>query len=271
MRVNQTRRKLERGEIAAGHMMLSADPHVVGCMGACGYDFVFFDMEHTSLGFERLEWLVRAADAAGITPLTRVMGPAKQDILKALEAGSQGVMVPMIESAEDAREVARLTRYAPEGERGTYLLHYSSDYGRLPLAEHVRSANREVLTIVQIETARGVENAAEIAAVPGIDCLFIGPMDLSQSLGVLGQMSAPVLQEAIRRVIAVTLAHHKMVGILGATVEFAAPWVEAGVRLLAWNQDMTLLRRALEEDSHLLQQRFGWKRHLRPVGDDTAG
>jgi 4-hydroxy-2-oxoheptanedioate aldolase len=260
MRENLTRKKLERDEIAAGYMMLSMDPHVVGCIAACGYDFVFFDMEHTSLGFEQLEWLVRAADAAGITPLTRVMGPTKQDILKALEVGSQGVMVPMVETVEQAREVARLTRYAPEGERGTYYLHYSSGYGALPLSEHFPSANREVLVIVQIETALGVENVAEIAAVPGIDCLFIGPSDLSQSLGVRGQMNAPVLQEAIRKVIQETRAQGKIAGILGGTSEFASPFVEAGVRLLAWNQELSVLYRALDEDARLLAEQYGWTR-----------
>jgi 2-keto-3-deoxy-L-rhamnonate aldolase RhmA len=173
-------------------------------------------------------------------------------------------MVPMVETADQAREVARLSRYAPEGERGTYYLHYSGGYGRLPLAEHFPSANREVLVIVQIETVLGVENVAEIAAVPGIDCLFVGPSDLSQSLGVRGQMDAPVLHDAIRRVIGVTREHGKIAGILGGTPQFATPWVEAGVRLLAWSQDVTLLSRALEEECRVLEKTYGWTRRSGP-------
>jgi 4-hydroxy-2-oxoheptanedioate aldolase len=130
----------------------------------------------------------------------------------------------------------------------------------MALSDHFPSANREILVIVQIETALGVQNVAEIAAVPGIDALFIGPSDLSQSLGVRGQMDAPVLHEAIRTVIQVTRVHGKIAGILGGSPEWSAPWIEAGVRLLAWNQEMSVFYRALDEEARLLAKEFGWTR-----------
>src|SRR5947209_7656881 len=141
MRPNPTKEKLRRGEMAVGMMLLGADPHVVGVLAATGYDFVMFDMEHTSLSFERLERLVHAADAAGITPMTRVSSPSRTDILRALETGVRGLMVPMVESAAAAADAARFARYSPEGERGVYFLGYPSGYGGRTLAEHFAGTN----------------------------------------------------------------------------------------------------------------------------------
>src|SRR5438445_13677279 len=124
MRANATKEKLCRGEPVVGLMLLSADPHVVGVIAATGFDFVIFDLEHTSLSFERLERLVHAADAAGITPMTRVSSPSRTDILRALETGVRGLMVPMVESVAAAAEAARFARYSPAGERGVYFLGY---------------------------------------------------------------------------------------------------------------------------------------------------
>lgn len=255
---NRVKEKLRTGAVVAGIFTLANDPHVTGVIASAGFDFVMYDLEHTSLSFERLEWLVRAADATGIVPLTRVASASKRDILPALEAGVRGIMVPVVETSVDAREAVRHALYYPDGQRGMYYLGYASGYAGLSLAEHFQSSNRELLLIAQIETERGVANAAEIAAVPGLDCLFVGPADLSQSLGAPGDWEHPRLVEAVERVITVASAAGKTAGFLPTTPARTRAWLQAGARFLAWNQDMAIFKRALGEEVRTLQADFGW-------------
>jgi 4-hydroxy-2-oxoheptanedioate aldolase len=258
MRPNPTKEKLRRGEVVLGLFLLSADPHMVGVVAATGYDFVLFDMEHTSLSHERLEQLVRAADAAGITPMARVPSGSRSDILRALETGVRGLMVPMVESAADAAQAARFSRYHPEGDRGVYLLSYPTGYGGRTPAEHFPATNDALLLIAQIETAQGVENAAAIAATSGIDVLFVGPVDLSQSLGVPGQLGHERVLAAQEAALGAARAAGKWGGVLGFDAENAARWVPPNT-FLVWHQEMTLVKRALQSEAAVVQSRFGWE------------
>ena len=131
---NALKSRLQCDEIALGLIMLSADPHVAGIAAAAGYDYVMPDQEHTALGLRELEALVRACDAHDITPVARVAGPDKQNILGVLETGVRGIMVPAVESADDAAAIVQACRYHPEGRRGVYYLGYGSRYGDIPPA-----------------------------------------------------------------------------------------------------------------------------------------
>ena len=264
MRTNQTKQKLQNGEIAVGIFTLSADPHVTGVIAATGFDFVIYDLEHTSLTFERLEWLVRTADACGITPMVRVASGEKRDLLPALECGVQGVMVPVVETEAQAREAVRHARYFPEGQRGMYYLGYPSGYAGLSVRDHFASANRELLLIAQIETAQGVENAAAIAAVPGIDVVFVGPADLSQSLGIPGEWDDPRLLAAVERVLGAAAAAGKCAGVLPTNPTRAAEWAAAGARFQTWNQEMTIFKQALAQEAERIERTLGWRRRVVP-------
>lgn len=259
MRANATKRKLIDGQVAAGLINLSADPHITGTIAAAGYDYVMYDLEHSSLTLQGLEAAVRAADAAGITPLARVAGPAKRDILAVLEAGVRGIMVPAVESAAEAEAVVQAARYHPEGARGVYYLGYGSDYGAKPAAEYFADANRELLIIAQVETAEGVRHAGEIAAVPGIDATLVGPGDLSQALGVPWQFDHPTVIAAIEETFRATQAAGKIAGIMPPHIHQAERWVETGANLIIWAQDMQVFRRALLQDVDLLRERLGWQ------------
>lgn len=259
MRTNAVKRKLLRDEVAVGLIMLSSDPHVVGIAAQAGYDYVMPDLEHTGMTLRELESVVRAADAAEITPLVRVPGPAKRDILAVLETGVRGIMVPAVESADEAREVVSAARYGPLGRRGVYYLGYGSDYGGTPPAEHFRRANEELLIILQIETAKGVQHAAEIAEAPGVDCLLVGPGDLTQSLGVPWQFEHPAVWEAICKTFQTTRLHGKVAGIMPAGADHAARCVDQGARLLIWGPDLALLQRAALEDAAMLRDRLKWQ------------
>jgi 2-keto-3-deoxy-L-rhamnonate aldolase RhmA len=259
MRANQLKRKLLRDEVAVALMTLSADLHVVGITAGAGFDGVMPDFEHTSLSLRELEGMVRAADAAGIVPTVRVAGPTKAHILSVLETGVRGIMVPAVESVEEAKQVVQAARYAPLGRRGAYYIGYPSDYCGVPVAEHLRSCNEELLIILQIETRKGIENAAAIAEVPGVDCLLIGPGDLSLSLGVPWEFEHPAMWEAISNTFRVTRLHGKVAGIMPYSAEYGARCVEAGARLLLWGPDLSLFQRAAQEDSARLAETLRWK------------
>jgi 2-keto-3-deoxy-L-rhamnonate aldolase RhmA len=259
MRANPVKQKLLRDEVSIGPMLMSTDPHVVGIMAEAGYDHVMPDLEHTSLTLRELETVVRAADAAGIVPLVRVPGPTKPDILSVLETGVRGIMVPMVESPEEAEMVVQAARYGPVGRRGIFYLGYNSGYTGIPPVEHFRSCNDELLIILQIESGRGVERAGEIAAVPGVDCLLIGPGDLSQSLGVPWEFEHPAVWDAIRRTFHATRLAGKIAGIMPAGADYGHRCVEEGARLLLWGPDLALLQRAAREDAAMLRERCRWQ------------
>lgn len=259
MKPNTVKRKILRDEVAVGIIMLSADPHVVGISAAEGYDYVLADLEHTGATLRDVELVVRAADAAGIIPMVRVPGPTKADILSSLEVGVRGIMVPAVETVDEARMVVEASRYAPQGRRGVYYMSYSSGYAGISPSEHFASSNEELLIMLQIETARGVENAAAIAAVPGVDCLFIGPGDLSQSLGVTWEFEHPRLWEAIRSTFQAARAHGKVAGIMPAGADYGRRCVEEGARLFLWGPDLGMYQRAAREDAAALRQAWGWQ------------
>jgi len=260
MRPNALKQKLLRNDVAVGLMMFSADPHVVGITAGAGYDYVMPDFEHTAVSLRELENLVRAADAAGTTATVRVAGPTKPDILAVLETGVRAIMVPQVQTVEEAQGVVQVARYGPFGKRGVYYMSYGSAYGQVPPGEYFRRSNEELLIILQIETAQGVENAGEIAAVPGVDCLFVGPGDLSMSLGVPWEFDHPALWEAIRKTFYAARMHGKIAGIMPAGVEHAARSVEEGARMLLWGPDLLMFQRAAREDAALLAERLRWKR-----------
>ena len=258
MRPNLLKQKLLRDEVAVGLILLSSDPHIVGVSATAGYDYVMADREHTGLSVRELEHLVRAADVAGITPVTRVAGSDKADILAVLESGVQGIMIPMVESAEQARAVVEAARYGPFGRRGIYYMSYNSAYCGVPPVDHFRACNDELLIILQIESAAGVRNAAEIAAVPGVDCLLVGPGDLSQSFGVTWEFEHPAVWEAIRSTFEATRLAGKIAGIMPAGVEHAVRCREAGARLMIWGPDLALFQRAAKEDAARLAGALAW-------------
>ena len=259
MRLNTVKQKLLRDEAAMGLMMLSADPHVVGVAAAAGFNYVMADLEHTGLTHRELEGVVRAADLAGIVPMTRVAGPDKRDVLAVLETGVRGIMVPAVETVEEAKSVVSAARYSPLGKRGVYYFGYNSEYGAVPPAEHFSGSNEELLIILQIETVKGVENAAEIAAVPGVDCLFIGPGDLSQSLGVPWEFDHPALWEAVAKTFRATRLYGKIPGMMPVGLDHAERCTVEGARLLLWGPDLALFQRAAREDVEQLAGRLRWR------------
>ncbi|MCC6804193.1 MAG: hypothetical protein IT319_15030 [Anaerolineae bacterium] len=200
MRTNRVRQKLNSGETAIGVNLQIDSPWLVEIIGLAGFDYVMLDCEHGA-AFHNLPTLILAADAAGITPIVRIPSHERGYILPALEMGAGGIQVTMCNTADDARRLVDEAKFAPIGQRGFSNATRAANYGAVPIHQYAELANRETLLILQIETREALDNIDAIAAVPGIDMLFFGPGDLSQSLGYFGQQDAQPVRDAIRRAI----------------------------------------------------------------------
>jgi 4-hydroxy-2-oxoheptanedioate aldolase len=207
MQPNKTKAKLARGEVAFGSEIMFPSADVVEILGYAGLDFVYMDLEHSSTTHESLAHMIRAAEIGGATPLVRIPqqspGQYAGTILRILDLGAMGVIVPHVDTREEAEAVVDAMKYRPRGNRGMFDISRVTGYGlRLPGREYVRRANEETLVVVMIESALGLENVEAILGVDGVDVVQIGSSDLSQSLGYHGDLTAPPVLAAIERIVA---------------------------------------------------------------------
>lgn len=223
MRKNKTLARLKAGELAFGSEIMFPSADVAEILGYAGLDFVYLDMEHSATTHESLVHMIRAAEIGGATPLVRIpetlSGQTAGVILPLLDLGAMGVIVPHVESAAQARAVVDAVKYHPLGQRGMFDVGRQTGYGfAMSGPEYVKAANDETLIVLMIETAQGIASLDEILSVPGIDVILIGSSDLSQSLGCPGQLLAPVVLQAIDRILARTQA----AGIASGVGSFAS-------------------------------------------------
>jgi 2-keto-3-deoxy-L-rhamnonate aldolase RhmA len=245
MRENPLRTKLAAGETILGLMCFEfSTSGIARLVDAAGADFVLFDMEHTGWSMETVRQLLATTRGTGVTPLVRVSGAQRHLVSPALDLGALGVMVPQVESADEARRLVEFARFQPDGTRGVGV--YYPDAMPDGLAASLALANREQLLIAQIETAAGVEAAGEIAAVDGIDLLWIGHFDLTTSLGVPGEFGHPRHTAAVEAVFAAAAAAGKPVGALATGVADAQALLAQGYRALVYG-DSLLFTGALRE------------------------
>ena len=232
MRENDVRRALAAGQSPIGLMVFEFGTTGVARMArSAGADYVLYDMEHSGWTPETVKALLETARAAGITPFVRVRDSARSSVSLLLDLGALGLMIPMVESAEQARRIVDYARYAPVGSRGVGVYH-ADDIEPEGLPATLAKANREVVLMAQIETAAGVEQVEEIAAVDGIDVLWIGHFDLTTSLGTPGAFWNEAHTAAVDRVLAAGAAAGKPVGSLANDAADARRLLEMGFRTI---------------------------------------
>lgn len=210
---NRFKDRLASRRDVAGSFVLVGGPEVVEIGGAVNLDFVILDTEHTATGWEKLSSMCLSALYAGTFPLVRIATTSRDVVTRALDIGARGVMFAQIQDADQALEAARACRYPPLGTRGAVSGRNVGWGVTMGLADSVEAANRGVVCIVQIETREAVANAEAIAAVPGVDCLFVGLADLSVDLGVPGQVRHADVEAALDRVAAAAAARGLPLGI----------------------------------------------------------
>lgn len=198
---NALRPALARGEILTGIILFTGSPMIAELAAAAGIDFVIIDMEHSALDLDRCAHVIRAADAAGITPLVRVPEVDAALIKKLLNLGAAGIVVPHASRA-NCEAALRAARYAPDGDRGVCTVVRSAGYAPGDWIGHAREANREVMVIPLLEEKEVLADFESLAAIPGLDVFFVGPTDLSISLGVPhANFDEPAMSAALDRIV----------------------------------------------------------------------
>lgn len=246
MRANSVKRSLQSGGTAFGTMVFEFNtPGIARIAAGAGAEFVLYDMEHTGWSIETIRWLLASGGNADTVPLVRVPATEYHLLSRPLDMGALGLMVPMVESAAQAREIVSYAKYAPLGNRGAAFGIAHDDYSGGEPAAKMSSANDEGLILAQIETRAGVDAADEIAAVDGIDLLWVGQFDLTTSLGIPAQFDHPDYFNALDRVIAACNANGKTAGMMVTSQEEGKAMLAKGFRCLAYWGDLWIYGAAL--------------------------
>jgi 2-dehydro-3-deoxyglucarate aldolase/4-hydroxy-2-oxoheptanedioate aldolase len=257
MRSNHVKHKVHSGGRSIGTFMFEFSTTSVGRLAAeAGAEFAIFDMEHTGWSVETIRMLI-ATNSSEMIPLVRIPATEYHFIARVLDMGAMGIMVPMCESAAQAQLLVASAKYPPVGRRGAAFTIAHDDYTGGDIVEKIRTANTETLLIAQIETAGGVGNVDEIAAVEGIDVLWIGHFDLSNSLGIPGQFDHPHFQDAVARVLRACEKHGKVPGFLASDIAVGKKLLDQGFRMLAYGGDLWLYQEAVREGVAALQNHGG--------------
>ncbi len=223
MRTNRLKAKIRAGEPTFGVSVMIPSPQVVEMVGRLGFDWVLIDCEHGTITPETVELMVMAAASSGITPIARPWRNSADAILRVMDRGVMGVQVPHVNTAADARRAVSAAKYHPLGSRGLAAGTRPAHYGLgVTASEYIEWVNRETLVCVQLEESEALQNIDEILAVDGVDVFFVGPSDLSQSMGYPGQTSAPPVQEAIDGAFAAIVAAGKAPGSAGGADAIAS-------------------------------------------------
>ncbi len=240
---NPVRAKLKRGETAFGTMAFEFfTPGLPQILAAAGADFCLFDTEHSGAGIDTIKMQIAAARGVGLVPMVRVPGAHYHLIAPVLDAGAMGIMVPMVESAEQARNIAAWCRYRPDGVRGLAFNIAHDGYSGGDIVEKMRAANERTLVIALIETLAGIENVDAIMSVQGIDVGWLGHFDLSNAMGITAQFEHPELERAADRFLAACAKHGKAAGFLAGSLPQAEAWLKRGIRCLCYGTDVALLQ-----------------------------
>lgn len=214
MKPNRMKEKFAAGEPAFGLSVMIPSPQLAEMAGGLGFDWVLIDCEHGTIGLEAMELMVMAAEAAGVTPIVRPRSNSMIEILQAMDRGAHGVQVPHVSTAEDARHAVEAVKFHPLGRRSLAVGTRASAYGYGGSVQaFLDGANRETLVCVQIEDAAALPNVDAILEVDGIDVFFVGPSDLSQSMGHPGNPKAPEVAQAIETTLAKIVAAGKTPGM----------------------------------------------------------
>lgn len=230
---NRFKDKLTALHTTIGTFITVGGSELVEICGLGGFDYVIIDTEHTPVGWERISSMCLSAMYSGTFPIVRIGSIQRDLVTRALDAGARGVMFPQVQNADEATQASRACRYPPEGTRGAAGTR-NMGYGiTMNIAEYVPVANRAVVCVIQIETAQSVSNVEAIAAIPGVNCLFVGLTDLSVDLGYPGEYNHSKVETALDRVIATGKANGVAVGIPLAANASASAYKNRGVSFFA--------------------------------------
>jgi len=241
------RTALDSPQGAFGPFMITGDPAFVESAGYAGFDFVLLDMEHGPGTFEGLQNLIRAANVAGVMPVVRVPRGSDIWIDRALDVGAGAVMIPQVDTPEQVKAAIAAAKFSPLGNRGTNRFVRSAAYSAVPGSEYFQQA-QDTMVIIQAEGKRFLENLDEMLSVPGIDIVFVGPYDLSSSLGLIGQIEHPEVEKLIRQLVERAAAYGVKVGCFADHPQMARKWRDMGIKFIGYSCDTCIFMNAAKAD-----------------------
>ncbi len=221
-----------------------------------GFDVFWLDHEHSGISLEAVENTTRAVRAAGLDSFVRLAVTDYAAPMRFLEVGAGGIMAAQVRTAQEAEQVVRWVKFAPRGVRGLNGGNLDGDYGMTPLAQYCERSNRETFVAIQIENREALDNVEEIARIPNVDLLFIGPADLSQSLGITGQFDHPRLREAVERVAGVCASAGVAWGSVAVTPALTRLMVDRGCRMLELANDFKTIHLGIQATKALHEEFF---------------
>ncbi len=240
MQTNTAKAKIKSGQTAYGCFVRYPDATLIEVLGYQGWDFLVFDAEHGTIEPKDCEHMTRAAEIRGVTPIVRVTTNLTPIILRYMDTGAHGLMVPWINTAEQAEAAVRAVKYGPRGMRGLAGVR-ASDFAQVgTLGDYVQKANAETMIVLQVETAEAIDALPAMLQIPDIDVIFIGPNDLSHSLGLPGQVQHPTVLAAMKRIADLVLASDKALGLMVRDREGARDWAARGARYITINMEALL-------------------------------
>jgi 4-hydroxy-2-oxoheptanedioate aldolase len=237
------RQRARQGETLLGSFLSLGSALTSEIVASAGFDWVLIDLEHGAGGEREVLGQLQAIEHTSAAAVVRVESNQRQRVHRVLDLGAHGIMFPRIDTAEEARAAVAAMRYPPEGVRGVAFANRACSFGS-GFREYMAAAHTDLVCVIQIETETAVANAAEIAAVEGVDVLFVGPSDLSHGMGMLGQFDNPRFVAAIDAVGAAARQHGKAAGILLPKPDDCAAYLAKGYRFLASGSDGVLLNNA---------------------------
>lgn len=241
--MNNLPQRLKQGETLLGCFLNLGSALTAEMAGKAGFDFVVVDLEHGSGTESDILHQLQALEHTGARSIIRVESHARQRSHRVLDLGAHGIMFPRVNTAEEARACVAALRYPPDGIRGVASMNRACEFGA-SFRSYVEASKDSLLGVLQIETVDAVRNVDEIAAVDGADVLFIGPLDLSMSLGILGQFDHPDFEDALRRTAAAARTHGKSTGVLMPKPDNFDRFYDLGFRFLACGSDGAMVNTA---------------------------
>jgi 2-keto-3-deoxy-L-rhamnonate aldolase RhmA len=257
------------GRPPIGTWVMSASPIVAEAVGTAGFEWAVLDMEHSPVDTMDLVHLLQAVGNTRMLPIVRVPWNDAVTVKRVLDAGAKTLLFPFIQNADEAARAVAATRYPPQGTRGLAGMSRASRFGTAP--DHFRNANQQVSAILQIETAQAAERVDEILAVEGVDGLFLGPADLSASMGLVGQLMHPDVMGVMGRVAQRCRQLGKPVGTVGGTPEAVVQYRAAGFDFVAVGSDLGLLMRASQQALAALKPSSAEQVHTLATGTAPQG
>ena len=240
------RERAMSGETLLGSMVFEFfTPGIGQLLKLAGCEFIIYDMEHAGCSIEQLKAQCAYCRGLGVVPMVRVPRGEYHFIARALDVGAGGVMVPMVSSPEEAAQIVACAKYPPQGRRGAAFGFAHDDYSGGDVVQKVTALNARTMVIAQIETTEGLANVERIAAVPGVDVLWIGHFDLTNFMGIPGQFKHPAFLAAIDRVVAACNASGKTAAFLTTDDDWVRDFAGKGFRLFAYGVDQSMLQQAL--------------------------